>query len=153
MTGNRMRLWFALFVAFVFVAGVATGVVLGPRLGGPMGWLGRGRALGGPLGLRLGPPPGAGPGGMAPERLVSRLADELKLDSEQRKKLEAIFERRRERLGSVNREMRQRFEAEQDELRREINEILTPEQQQRFEAWLSRAPHRGLRRPPEPPPF
>ena len=85
MTGNRMRLWFALFVAFVFVAGVATGVVLGPRLGGPMGWWGRGRALGGPFGFRMGPPPGGGPGGMAPERLVSRLADELKLDPEQRK--------------------------------------------------------------------
>jgi len=152
MTGNRMRFWFVLFVAFVFVAGVATGVVLSPRLAGPMGWWGRGWALGGPFGLRPGPPPGGGPG-MASSRLVSRLADELKLDPEQRKKLEAVFERRRERLGSVNREMRQRFEAEQDELRREINEILTPEQQQRFEAWLSRAPHRGLRRPPEPPPF
>lgn len=152
MTGNRMRFWFALFVAFVFIAGVAAGVVLGPRLVGPLGRWGRNWGPGGPLRPGLGPPPGAGPGVMMPAPLVGRLADELKLDSEQRRKLEAVFERRRERLGSVNRELRQRFEAEQTELRREIAEILTPEQQKRFEEWLSRAPRRGLRRP-EPPPF
>jgi Spy/CpxP family protein refolding chaperone len=152
MTGNRMRVWFALFVAFVFIAGVATGVVLGPRLVGPLDRWGWELALGGRLRPAPGPPRGMGPGVMMPAPLVSRLADELKLDAAQRQKLQAVFERRRERLASVNRELRERFEAEQTELRREVSEILTPDQQRRFEAWLSsRAPRRSPRRP-EPPP-
>jgi len=135
MTRTGMQVWFAAFVVLVFVAGVATGVLIGPRLfGGP-----------GP-GQGFGP---AGPGLMMPAPLVGRLAAELGLDAEQQKTLEAVLARRRERLLSFNREARDRFETEQRELRREIAEILTFEQQRQFERWLER-PRRGGRRPAPP---
>jgi hypothetical protein len=147
MTRIGMQVWFAAFVALVFAAGVATGVLIGPRLfGGP------GPGLAPSLGAGPGPGQGFGPvepGLMMPAPLVGRLAAELGLDAEQQKKLEAVLARRRERLLSFNREARDRFETEQRELRREIAEVLTPEQQRQFERWLDR-PRRGGRRSATP---
>lgn len=138
MTTTAMRIWFGVFVAFVFAAGVATGLVVAPHLFSP----------------EAGPfppmPPGFGPGAgrpgvPMPAPLVRRLADELQLDQAQQQKLEAVFERRRERLQTFNREVRERFETEQRDLRSEIAEILTPEQQKRFDEWLLRPARRGPR--------
>lgn len=145
MTRSAMYVWFAVFVALVFVAGVGTGVVVGPRLlgvpgAGPLAWLRPG----------LGPSPGVRPGPAMPAPLVRRLAEELELDPAQQQKLDAVLARRRERLLSFGREARERFETEQRELRREIAEVLTPEQRVRFEVWLERPPRRGLRRPGGP---
>lgn len=146
MTRSARYVWLAVFVTLVFVAGVATGLVVGPRLLGPAG-------------SRLMQPwrPGAGPAGdvlpgpVMPQPLVRRLASELQLDAEQQKKLEDVFATRRERLLGFSREARERFEAEQRELRREITGILTPEQQARFERWLERTPRRRGMRPNQPP--
>jgi len=143
VTRIGMQIWLAAFVALVFVAGVATGVLIGPRLfGAPGPELGPafGGAPGG--GPEFGPP---GPGPMMPAPLVRRLATDLGLDAAQQEKLEAVLARRRERLLTFNREARDRFETEQRELRREIAGILSPEQQRRFEEWLER-PRRGGRR-------
>lgn len=141
MTTTAMRIWFGVFVALVFAAGVATGLVVAPRLflpeGGPFT----------PVGPGFGPGPGMRPGASMPAPLVRRLAGELQLDEAQQQKLEAVFERRRERLQTFNREVRERFETEQRDLRSEIAEILTPEQQKRFDEWLLRPPRRGPRGP------
>lgn len=138
---TALRVWFGVFVALVFVAGLATGILVAPRVAPSLG-------LGGPPLVERGAGPGRGFGGgvgPGPAVLANRLADELQLDAEQRRRLEVVFARRRERLQAVNREMRERFEAEQREFRREIAEILTPAQQERFEAWLRRAGRRGGR--------
>ncbi len=135
-----LRVWFGVFVALVFFAGLATGVVVAPRVAPRLG-------LGGPppVARLVGMGRGFGAGGPGPAVLAGRLADELQLDAEQRRRLEAVFARRRDRLQAVNRELRERFEVEQQEFRREIGAILTPAQQVRFEAWLRRAPRRGGR--------
>lgn len=122
MTRIGMQAWLAAFVALVFVAGVATGLLIGPR-------------------PRPGPP--AQPG---QAQLVRRLVADIGLDAAQQEKVEAVFARRRERLLSFNREMRSRFETEQAELRRELAEILTPEQLRRLDEVEQQ--RRGRRRPP-----
>jgi Spy/CpxP family protein refolding chaperone len=146
VTGRFRYVWLAVFVAMVFVAGVATGVLVGPRLFAPLA-----RAPRPMMGPGLGP--GAGPQGglLMPGPLGDRLAEELQLDAAQREKLEAVLAGRRERLLGFNREARDRFEVEQQALRREIAEILRPEQRTRFEQWLERGPRRGQRRQGRPP--
>jgi hypothetical protein len=138
MTRIGMQVWLAAFVVLVFVAGVATGVVIGPRLFASQA---EPRAA-----VRWAGPPNFGSAGLADDAgpLVGpgrRLGP-----TPQQKKLEAVLARRRERLLSFNREARDRFETEQRELRREIAEVLSPEQQRQFERWLER-PRRGGRRP------
>ncbi len=139
MTATVMRLWFGVFVALVFAAGVATGVVVAPRLFPPEA----GPLL--PMSPGFGPGAGLRPGAPMAAPLVRRLSEDLDLDEAQQKKLQAVFERRRERLQTFNRDVRERFETEQRDLRSEIAAILTPEQQKRFDEWLLRPPRRGPR--------
>lgn len=120
---NASRFWFAGFVLLVFVSGLALGVILtrtlGPRapFGPPL--IGGGR--GGDMMLR------------GPELRIDRLADVLNLTDAQRKELEGVFELRRGRLRKFRDEANTRFEAEQKELRAQIEKILTPEQLKRFD--------------------
>jgi Spy/CpxP family protein refolding chaperone len=129
MSDNRTRIWFALFVLAVFAVGLTSGVLLGRRIGPPP--RGGSPALAGM---------GRGPAGPPPGRLIERLERDLRLTAEQRSRLEGIFEARRPRLEDVQKEVMARAEREQRELQAEIRTILTPEQQQRFDRWLSEAP-------------
>lgn len=144
MTKSLMlRVWFGLFVAVVFVAGLGAGVVLAPRLASPS----PSRAVA----TRAPGERGAFPRqpGMGPTRLAPQLASELGLDAAQEQQLEEVFARRRQRLEEIQHGVRDQFETEQRALRQEIRKILTDEQMAKFDEWLRR-PRRGQRRPPQP---
>jgi hypothetical protein len=132
MSDSRTKLWFALFVLAIFGFGLATGLVLGRRMGPPP-------REAGPALVR-GPMP---PGGPPRERLAERLDRVLGLSDEQRAKVESILKARGARLADVQREVAARAEQEQREMQDEIRAILDERQQDRFERWLRGAP-RGL---------
>lgn len=76
--------------------------------------------------------------------MIERLDRELQLTSDQRAKVEQIFDARRKGLEAVQDEVLARAEKEQRELQAEIRKVLAPEQQQRFDKWLAETP-RGRR--------
>ena len=145
MSDNRTRIWFALFVLAIFCVGMASGIIIGRRLGPPPrepGMARRGPVGPGPgAGLGRGAGPGGGP---PPGRLIERLDEELQLTPEQKTKVGQVLDSRRERLESVQNEVIARAEQEQKELQAEIRKVLTPDQQQRFDRWLADTP-RGRR--------
>jgi Spy/CpxP family protein refolding chaperone len=148
MSDSRLRLWFALFVLVVFCVGLAGGVLIGrtvmrravvergvdrdrgPRDGGP-----------GPGGPRRG-------GGPPPRALAERLAKDLGLTAEQQTKVEAVLTASREQVERLQRDVRERLDAEQRGLRDEIRKILTPEQQQKFDQSQRERGRFGRRGPP-----
>jgi Spy/CpxP family protein refolding chaperone len=151
MSDNRMRLWFTLFVLVVFGVGLAGGVVLDRSFGrrGAFDRTDRGRR---PIDVG---PGGQGPGGGSrrgggppPAVLVDRLARELDLTAEQRTKIEEVLTARRTRLETVQREVRERFDAEQRSLRDEIRNLLTPDQQEKFDSNERQRGRSGRRGPP-----
>lgn len=140
MSDSRVRIWFSLFVLAVFCAGLAAGLLIGRRMipegmrapavfRGPIGPAGVGRAGG--------PPPGV---------LLERLTRELDLSPDQRIAVEGVLKASRTRVEQLQRDVRERFDAEQRNLRAEIREELTPQQQERFDRWIERTPRgRGQR--------
>lgn len=128
MNVTRMRIWMAVFVALVFLCGLALGVTGGLWVGTRANvW-----ALGAP------PPPErrapARRSGMMMERILDRLEREAPNFTEaQRAELEAVFEARRQGFERVAREMRERYTTEQGRLRDDVAEILTPEQMDVFD--------------------
>ena len=143
MSDNRTRIWFSLFVLAVFCVGLATGLIVGRRLGPP--------PPRGGLARLMGPGPGGGPGGGPPPgRLIERLDEVLDLTADQHAKVEQIFESRRKELEAVHDEVVARAQKEQRELQDEIRKVLTPEQQQRFDKWLAEAPRGRRGRGPGP---
>jgi Spy/CpxP family protein refolding chaperone len=127
MSDNRTRIWFALFVLAVFGVGLASGVLMGRRMGPPPPRADGGAGMRGPAGAPL-PPPG---------RLIERLDRDLQLTGDQRQRIEAILEARRPRIEAVQKEVVARAEQEQREMQAEIRTVLTPEQQERFDRWLA----------------
>ena len=142
MSDNRVRIWFSLFVLAVFCVGLSAGLLLGRRIGPPPPEGGFFRPMG--------PPPGGG--APPPGRLLERLDSVLQLTPEQHAKLEPIFEDRRKRLESMHDEVVAKTEKEQRDFQDEIKNVLTPDQQQRFQRWLDEAPRgrRGGGRPGPP---
>ena len=130
MTNTATRLWVAAFVVLVFVSGLSIGLAVSAR-----------RGPGGPsrIGLRPGPP------GLVSERIIGRLAGEADFTEDQRERLRSLFTEREGRFRQFNREMRERFEAEQASLRAGVATILTPTQMEIFDA--ARRPGRGRQRP------
>lgn len=139
MSDNRTRIWFSLFVLAVFCVGLASGLILGRRVGPPLRPAGAERLMGG-----MGPGQGPGRGGPPPRRLLERLDDVLDLTPDQHDQVEQIFESRRKSLEAVQDDVIARAQKEQRELQDEIRKVLTPEQQPRFDKWLADAP-RGRR--------
>lgn len=146
MNDSRPRIWFALFVLAVFCLGGAGGFILGRHVpdvperplppDDPRAVDGRGFARGRPGG----PPPfargPAGPLGMPPEA-ANRLANDVGLDEAQRRQLRTVLEDHRRKFEQVHRDARDRFDAEQRELQAAIRAILTPDQVQRFDRFIS----------------
>ena len=85
------------------------------------------------------------PPGLVSERIIGRLAGEADFTEDQRERLEALFAEREGRFRQFNREMRERFEAEQASLRDGVATILTPTQMEIFDA--ARRPGRRRQRP------
>ncbi len=88
-----------------------------------------------------------------------RMSDELALTSDQREKAKAIRERHHAALESILQEGYPKVRAENDKLDKELREILTPEQQKKFDELRAQHPrpgpggpghHRGLGHGPGP---
>jgi Spy/CpxP family protein refolding chaperone len=139
MSNNRARLWFSLFVLVVFCAGLASGFVLGRHAPRATDRLALGSGGRGP-----GPLFGPGRGGPAGGMLFDRLDRELQLTPDQKTQVRTIFNERRTRLENVQREVLARAGQERRDLQAEIRQVLTPEQQQKFDRWLQEQP-RGRR--------
>lgn len=129
MSDSRTKIWFALFVLAIFGFGLATGLVLGRRMGPPPREAGPAFARG-PLAPAV--PPRV--------RLTERLDRVLDLSDEQRATVESILKARGARLDEVRRDVAARAEQEQRELQDEIRAVLNDAQRQRFERWLEEAP-------------
>ena len=135
----RTRMWVSLFVLVVFLAGLGAGIVASPWLApGPRPGFGPGLGLGGPP-----VPPLSG-------RVLERMASRLDMSDEQIKRLSGLFDARRERFRSIDREvrreMRARFAAEQETFRTAIAEILTPAQMALFDSEIARMAEERRRR-------
>jgi len=134
------KLWFAVFVLVVFCLGAAAGVVAD-----------RYRVFGrrpfGVAGSMRGAPP-------KPSEIADRMSRELDLTADQRRQLEAVFQRNSDRLRQFRRETGAQFQALRTQIDSEISAILTPEQRVKFEAQRRRRERRGgpPREPGPPPP-
>ena len=130
MSDSRAKIWFALFVLVVFCAGAGAGVFVGRRFDGPeRSWRGGPPDPGGPQGRGGGPPP---------EVLLRRLTADLDLDAAQREEVGRVLRASRDRIESLQHDVRQQFDREQQNLRDEIRKVLRPDQQQRFEQTFGR---------------
>jgi Spy/CpxP family protein refolding chaperone len=152
MFDSRVRIWFALFVLVVFCVGLAGGVLV-DRAIGRRAYLDRSFDRGGRGPTDFGP--GGGPmagsrrgGGPPPRRLVERLTNELNLTADQQAKIEAVLTASRSRVETLQRDVRERFDAEQRSLQDDIRKELTPEQQQKFDANQKERGRFGRRGPP-----
>lgn len=127
----RRRLWAGLFVAVIFVLGVATGASLGRF-------------------LRFGPPFGRRPPPPSPAMMADRLTKDLNLTPEQRAKLEVVLGQGAERLQRFHAETGEAYAKLRQELDADIERLLTPDQVTRFRA--RRPPPRDGRPRGGPPP-
>ncbi|MCL6565209.1 MAG: hypothetical protein K6U09_02190 [Acidobacteriia bacterium] len=69
-------------------------------------------------------------------RLVERLTRELALTAEQQQQLEQVLAETSARYDAIYEEIRPRLRQVREEGRNRIREFLTPEQREKFEAWL-----------------
>ncbi|MFN8059491.1 MAG: hypothetical protein U0Q12_10015 [Vicinamibacterales bacterium] len=122
---NAKRGWFVLFLTIVFLSGLGVGVLLSRQLESPAAASSVARQRG----RRPVPPPA---------ELAHRLKKDLELNDDQERDLERIFTAGRERLQGLRREVRARFDAEHRDVRAEVDKVLTPEQQSRFDAIVKR---------------
>ncbi|MCZ6727341.1 MAG: hypothetical protein O7A98_08290 [Acidobacteria bacterium] len=121
-------------VAVVFLVGLAAGVLSARLL-----------HYSGPLGDKR--------GGAPPFRAYF-MQRHLELEVEQQKRLEEVLERQREKFEQLHRDLRPRVDSLMEETQAEIEQILTPEQLERYRArnrrWHRRPQNfgpRGRRRP------
>jgi Spy/CpxP family protein refolding chaperone len=147
VTGEtRQRIWFALFVLTVFCTGLASGVFLGRRMTS-----GAEPSASRAVTERPGMLPPFGRAG-GPFFMAERLSQVLELTPTQRDRLDEVLKASRARAAITQREVRARFEDEQRTLHSQIRQILTPDQQVRFDRWVEQVGRefgrgRGERRP------
>jgi Spy/CpxP family protein refolding chaperone len=123
---NKPRLFFILALVFVFAAGVVAGVFAERLL--------------------FAKKPGIRPGGRGPVPSHDRWAKELGLTEEQKAKIQEIFKKNEERMKDLRAEY-EKFRSEFDkrvavvreELQKEIDAVLTPEQRKKQEEMIQRA--------------
>ncbi len=117
---TRLKLWLA--VAIVFALGCVTGVLLDSayrlRVDAARGE-GRG---------------GGGKRGGNPERMFEKIRRDLDLDERQSAEVRRILEETRNEYKALRGEARPRFDAIRQSARTRIRALLTPAQQQRFDA-------------------
>ena len=73
------------------------------------------------------------PGGRSAQHFINRLERELDLTAEQRRRIDEIIQDSRAEGESIHHEMLPRVRAHMDQTRRHIRDVLTPEQQVRFD--------------------
>ncbi len=124
---NRSRLWFVLAVVLIFAAGGAVGI-----------FAERGLLAKRPS-FRRGPGPS---GGGAPS--MGRMFHDLGLSAEQQAKMREIFRANDERIRNdetikqLRAESNKRFAEIREQLKKEIDAVLTAEQKKKLEAMIQR---------------
>jgi Spy/CpxP family protein refolding chaperone len=124
---NRSRLWFVLAVVLIFAAGVAVGV-----------FAGRGVLAKRPAFRRPSGPSGAG------VPTMSRWFRDLGLTPEQQAKMNEIFKandermRNDEKIKELRAESNKRFAEIREQLKREIDAVLTVEQKSKLDAMIQK---------------
>lgn len=122
-----------LMLLFTALLGAAVGVSLDRRFS----QLGHHDALG-PRGGRFGRPPAA---------FRDRMASELDLSPAQRASVDSIVERSHREICAVREEAQPRLDSLFNRMRREVEQVLTPEQVEKAEAFRRRHPPRVKGRP------
>ncbi|MGW8268604.1 MAG: hypothetical protein ACWGSQ_19725 [Longimicrobiales bacterium] len=84
--------------------------------------------------------------GIAPMWLADRLADQLSLTDEQRGQITSILESRQARASEALSEIGPFLKSQLDSTNLEIRAVLRPEQQERFDEFVSREDERLFRR-------
>ncbi len=79
---------------------------------------------------------GGGRGGG--HRLVNRLTNDLSLTAEQEKQLSEMLADAHEQYAAIRQQVNPQYQKVREEMRNRIRELLTPEQRQDFEEFLSR---------------
>lgn len=116
---NKARLWIILSFLAVLAAGIAGGLLLG-----------RAWHRGGERPSRTdrpGPPPS-----------LDQLAKDLDLTPVQKEEIRKIFERNEERLKELRSQIHLRLGEVRERLKTEIENVLTPQQRERFNALLEK---------------
>ncbi len=67
------------------------------------------------------------------KRMLDRFNSRLKLTPDQRQKVAAILEAKRSKMGALRAEVHPKFEEIRNSTRAEIRQLLTPEQQKKFD--------------------
>jgi len=115
--------WLAVFIVVVFVGGLGAGLLLRPYLEST------------PSATSL----------LSPSRerssaeLLATLAKELDLTPAQRQQIETVINARRESLGAFREGVQKHLDDERRATMADIERTLTPEQRQRFEAFVARS--------------
>jgi Spy/CpxP family protein refolding chaperone len=113
---TRLKLWLA--IAAIFALGCATGALLDSAYR-----------------LRAGAARGESRGGKRnPEHMFEKMRRELDLDERQSAEVRKILDETRNEYRALRSEARPRFDAIRQSARTRIRALLTPEQQQRFDA-------------------
>jgi Spy/CpxP family protein refolding chaperone len=124
---NRSRLWFVLAVVLIFMAGIAVGI-----------FAERGLLAKRPTFRR----PPSSSGGNVPT--MSRWFKDLGLTAEQQAKIKEIFKANDERMRNdenikeLRAESNKRFAEIREQLKKEIDSVLTAEQKKKLEAMIQR---------------
>ena len=116
--GLRLKIWLVLVAVFVF------GCVTGAALGGLYQSRANGRGRGG----------GAAERARKSEAHFERMRGELGLTDEQATKVRAVLDETRDEYRRLRAEVQPRFEEPRLRARTRIRALLTPEQQQKFDA-------------------
>jgi Spy/CpxP family protein refolding chaperone len=91
----------------------------------------------------------AAPGGRSPASVVARLDGELNLTPDQEKKIEAILTDTQARYAEIHRQADPEYDQARHQGRVRIREVLTPEQQPKFDQFLRRVDEERRRRQSE----
>lgn len=137
MNQDSARRKAALWVAIVFLIGVALGGVGGYIVGHRSLWVANANA------------PKSEPERRA--QRVEELTKELTLTNDQRQQLDAILSQLHSEFKSVREQNDARIDQTRQRGRNQIRAILTPEQQPKFEEFLKRLDEERKRNQPPPP--
>lgn len=115
---DKYKLWVALSLIFVFALGVTVGVL------GEKAWLSRNK-----------PKPAQR---QEPFPTLEVISKELQLTPEQEAQIKEVFKRSEERFEAFRKEIHIRLEELRNQLKSEMDSILTPEQQKKMQEMMER---------------
>ncbi len=83
------------------------------------------------------------------QQMLDRFSQKLRLTPEQKTQVKAVFEAKRQKMDALRGELRPRFEEIRRSTQEEMQKILTPEQQKRFDRMEAEWQSRLKKRHPE----